>query len=125
MENITFAVGNEGREVFWNAQHFEPVLFALTAVAMIIFIYGVWRRWQMWKALGKEEIRWDKMPERIKSLIINGFLQVKTWKDPYPGIMHGLIFFGFFVLLFGAIFDAGEFHITEPLFNWSLLRGKF
>jgi Fe-S oxidoreductase/nitrate reductase gamma subunit len=39
--------------------------------------------------------------------------------------MHGLIFFGFFVLLFGAIFDAGEFHITEPLFNWSFLRGKF
>jgi Fe-S oxidoreductase/nitrate reductase gamma subunit len=39
--------------------------------------------------------------------------------------MHGLIFFGFFVLLFGAIFDAGEFHITEPLFNWSFLRGNF
>jgi uncharacterized protein (DUF486 family) len=39
--------------------------------------------------------------------------------------MHGLIFFGFFVLLFGAIFDAGEFHITEPFFDWSFLRGKF
>jgi Fe-S oxidoreductase/nitrate reductase gamma subunit len=125
MEHTTFSVGNEGREVFWNAQYFEPVLFLLTAVAMAIFAYGVWRRWQMWRALGKEEIRWDKMPERIKSLIVNGFLQVKTWKDPYPGIMHGLIFFGFFVLLFGAIFDAGEFHITEPLFNWSFLRGKF
>jgi len=121
----TFSVGNEGREVFWNAQYFEPILFALTAVALAIFAYGIYRRWKLWRAMGKDEIRWDKLPARIKSLFVNGFLQIKTWKDAYPGIMHGLIFFGFFVLLFGAIFDAGEFHITEPLFNWSFLRGNF
>ena len=39
--------------------------------------------------------------------------------------MHGLIFFGFFVLIFGAAFDAGEFHITEPLLEWAFLRGDF
>ena len=121
----TFSIGNEGREVFWNAQHFEPILFLLTAVAMAIFIYGVYRRWQMWKAIGKSENRWDNIGQRIWLLIKDGLLQVKTWRDPYPGIMHGLIFFGFFVLLFGAIFDAGEFHITEPLFSWSFLRGNF
>jgi len=121
----TFSIGNEGREVFWNAQHFEPILFLLTAVALAIFAYGVYRRWQMWKAMGKSEIRWDNIGQRIKLLLQDGLLQVKTWRDPYPGIMHGLIFFGFFVLLFGAIFDAGEFHITEPLFNWSFLRGNF
>lgn len=118
-------IGNEGREVFWNAQYFEPILFLLTAVAMAVFAYGLYRRWQMWSALGKPEIRWDNLKERIKAILWNGLLQVKTWKDPYPGIIHGLIFFGFFVLLFGAIFDAGEFHITEPLFNWSFLRGRF
>jgi Fe-S oxidoreductase/nitrate reductase gamma subunit len=126
MENVTpIGIGNEGREVFWNAQHFEPILFLLTAVAMAIFIYGVYRRWQMWKALGKPEVRLDNIGQRIWLLIKNGFLQVKTWQDLYPGIMHGLIFFGFFVLIFGAAFDAGEFHITEPLFNWSFLRGNF
>ncbi|HPK53332.1 MAG TPA: 4Fe-4S dicluster domain-containing protein, partial [Smithellaceae bacterium] len=118
-------VGNEGREVFWNAQYFEPVLFLLTAVALVIFAYGIYRRWQMWHALGKPEIRWDNVKERLKGLFWNGFLQIKTWKDPYPGIIHGLIFFGFFVLIFGAAFDAGEFHITEPLFDWSFLRGNF
>jgi hypothetical protein len=116
---------NEGREVFWNAQHFEPILFALTAVALLIFAYGLYRRWKMWSALGKPEMRLDNMKERIKALLMEGLLQVKTWRDPYPGIMHGLIFFGFFVLIFGAVFDAGEFHITEPLFNWSFLRGHF
>jgi Fe-S oxidoreductase/nitrate reductase gamma subunit len=75
--------------------------------------------------MGKEEIRWDQLPLRLKSLFVNGFLQLKTWRDVYPGIMHGLIFFGFFVLIFGAAFDAGEFHITEPLLSWSFLRGNF
>ena len=126
MENIKpIGIGNEGREVFWNAQHFEPILFLLTAVAMAIFAYGVYKRWQMWKAMGKSEGRLDNIGQRIWLLIKDGLLQVKTWKDPYPGIMHGLIFFGFFVLIFGAAFDAGEFHITEPLFNWSFLRGNF
>ena len=118
-------IGNEGREIFWNAQSFEPILFALTAVAMVIFAYGVYRRWQMWKAMGKPEMRLDNMKERVKTVLMEVFLQKKVLKDPYPGIMHGLIFFGFFVLIFGAAFDAGEFHITEPLFNWSFLRGNF
>ena len=126
MEHVkALGIGNEGRDVFWNAQHFEPILFALTAVALAIFAYGIYRRWKMWNALGKPEMRLDNMKERIKAIFLEGLLQVKTWRDPYPGIMHGLIFFGFFVLLFGAIFDAGEFHITEPLFNWSFLRGNF
>ena len=122
-------LGNEGRQVFWNTHwngySFEPFLFLFTAIAMAIFAYGVYKRWKLWKAIGKDEVRVDDLPARIKSLVMNGFFQVKTWKDIYPGIMHGCIFFGFFVLIFGAAFDAGEFHITEPLFSWAFLRGSF
>jgi len=121
-----FYVGNEGREVFWNTPVlFEILLFALTAVALAIFAYGVYRRWQMWKAMGRPEMRLDKIKERVKIVILEGFFQVKTWRDIYPGIMHGLIFFGFFVLIFGAAFDAGQHHITEPLFSWTFLKGNF
>ena len=42
-----------------------------------------------------------------------------------PGNYAWLYLFGFFVLIFGAAFDAGEFHITEPLFSWAFLRGSF
>jgi Fe-S oxidoreductase/nitrate reductase gamma subunit len=55
---------------------------------------------------------------------MNGLIQWKTFRDPYPGIMHGLIFFGFLVLIFGAAFDATEFHIAEPL-GLPFLRGTF
>ncbi len=121
---VAFSVGNEGRQVFWNAEYFEPFLFLFTAVALAIFAYGIYRRWRIWKALGKPECRLDHMGERIKLLLINGLLQVKTFRAPYAGIMHGLIFFGFLVLLFGAAFDASEFHIAEPL-GWAFLRGTF
>jgi len=124
MELSTFSIGHEGREVFWNAEHFEPILFALTFVAMAIFAYGVYRRWLMWTAIGKPENRADDRNERIKALLKNGLLQIKTWSDPYPGVMHGLIFFGFVVLFFGAAFDATEFHLAEPL-GVPFLIGKF
>ncbi len=124
MESSKFYVGHEGREVFWNAESYEGLLFAFTAVALAIFGYGLYRRWQMWTALGKPEARNENMGERIKLFFVNGFLQIKTFKDIYPGIMHGLIFFGFFVLIFGAAFDATEFHIAEPL-GVPFLTGKF
>jgi len=123
MEHV-LGIGNEGRLVFWNADKFELLLFAFTGVAMAIFAYGLYRRWLMWTAIGKPEIRWDNVKERIGILVRNGLFQVKTFEDPYPGVMHGLIFFGFFVLIFGAAFDATEFHVTEPL-GFAFLRGKF
>ncbi|MDR2861002.1 MAG: 4Fe-4S dicluster domain-containing protein, partial [Syntrophobacterales bacterium] len=88
--------------------------------------YGFYRRWLMWKALGKPETenRSGNRSERMKYLFRNVFLQENTFKDGYAGIMHGLIFFGFLVLIFGAAFDATEHHITGP-FGWHFLRGNF
>ena len=123
MEHAKFYAGNEGREVFWNAEHFEALLYTLSAVALIIFAYGVYRRWQMWKAIGKPDIRWDNAQERLKRLLLDGLFQIRIFRELYPGIMHGLIFFGFCGLMFGTFFDAVEYHITEPL-GIAFLRGR-
>ncbi len=64
-----YAVGNEGREVFWNAPY-ELILFAFTAVALAIFAYGLYRRWQMWTAIGLPENRNDSVGERVKLLLL-------------------------------------------------------
>ncbi len=115
MEHVAFSVGNEGRQVFWNAESFGALLFLFTAVAMAIFAYGVYRRWQLCgRPSASPKCAWITSAERIKLLLKNVLLQIKTFRDPYPGIMHGLIFFGFFVLIFGAAFDATEFHVAEP-----------
>ena len=115
-----YTVGNEGREIFWNAPFpSEAILFIFAGIAMAVCCYGFYRRWQMWKAIGLPENRTDKPGERIKSLLLNSILQIKTFKEAYPGIMHALIFFGFFVLIWGAAFDATHFHMPflVPFFN--------
>jgi Fe-S oxidoreductase/nitrate reductase gamma subunit len=110
MEKMIYSVGNEGREVFWNTQQFSLLLDLLAFIGIMIMAYGVYQRLQLWKAVGKPESRMDNLGERIKSLILNGFVQVPVWRDIYPGIMHGLIFFAFFVLIWGAAFDAFQFY---------------
>ena len=123
MDNAKFYVGHEGRQVFWNTENFEALLFIFAAVALLIFAYGLYQRWQMWKAIGQPEVRHDNIPERLKTLLMTGLFQVKTFREVYPGIMHGLIFFGFVVLMFGTFFDALEFHVTEPL-GFTFLIGQ-
>ncbi|MBN2439257.1 MAG: respiratory nitrate reductase subunit gamma, partial [Deltaproteobacteria bacterium] len=125
MEHTVFSVGNEGRQIYWNAESYGLLFYPLAAIAMAIFAYGVYRRWQCWVALGKPEIRTDRLKERIRSLLINGLVQWKTFRDPYPGIMHGLIFFGFVVLFIGTALIAKETYITGPLLGWVFLRGTF
>jgi len=115
-----YTVGNEGREIFWNAPFpSELVLFIFAGIAIAVCAYGFYRRWQMWKVIGLSENRTDKPGERIKSLFLNSILQLRTFKEAYPGIMHALIFFGFFVLIWGAAFDATHFHMPflVPFFN--------
>jgi Fe-S oxidoreductase/nitrate reductase gamma subunit len=92
---------------------------------MAIFAYGVYRRWRLWVALGKPEIRTDQIKERIRLLLMNGLIQVKTFRDLSPGIMHGLIFFGFLVLSIGTALIAKETYITGPILGWTFLRGTF
>jgi Fe-S oxidoreductase/nitrate reductase gamma subunit len=110
MENMIFGPGNEGREVFWNARNFQIPLDVLALVAIAILAFGLYKRRQMWTAMGKPELRTDNMGERIKLLLKNGILQISVWRDFYPGLIHGLIFFAFFVLIWGAAFDAFQFY---------------
>ena len=110
MENMVFGPGNEGREVFWNAQNFQIPLDIFAFIALAIMGFGLYKRWQLWTAMGKPELRTDNRGERIKALLKNSILQLSVWRDFYPGLMHGLIFFAFFVLIWGAAFDAFQFY---------------
>lgn len=130
MEKMIYTVGNEGREVFWNAQSFPIWLDLLALIGFAIMGYGLYRRWLLWKAMGKPEVRNDNMGERIKSLLRNGILQVPVWRDFYPGLMHGLIFFAFFVLIWGAAFDAfqhysGIHFLGKPYLVFSFIMDLF
>ncbi len=120
---MEFTVGNEGRVDYWNIQY-GFIFYLLAIIAMAIFAWGIWRRFQLWQALGKPEIRWDETAARIKRVLKDGLLQVRLFADPYPGIMHGLIFFGFLVLFLGTALVAVNYYVARPL-DLAYLRGTF
>jgi len=110
MQPVDLTPGHETREVFWNTVDYQIPLDIFALIALAIFGYGLYKRYQLWTAVGKPELRKDNMGERIKILFNNSILQLSVWRDAYPGIMHALIFYAFFILIWGAAVDAFSFY---------------
>ncbi|MBI4519009.1 MAG: (Fe-S)-binding protein [Deltaproteobacteria bacterium] len=83
----------ETREIYWNIAG-GALLYLFLAVAAAVFAGGVYRRYRLWR-LGGSETRWDRIPERLTGLLLEIFGQHRQWRQPYPGLMHAFIFYGF------------------------------
>src|SRR3970040_2318007 len=63
--------------------------------------------------IGKPAARWDHVPERLLSVIVNVLGQARLLRgDFWPGLMHATIFWGFCVLTAGTIEFFGK-GVTE------------
>ena len=115
------------REIFWNVPGWvEPVLFfVFVPILLAVFLYGFWRRYQLWRMGQPErEKRLDQIGKRIKLTLKGVFASKTMYNDMWAGIIHGLIFFGFFILFFfGAVLDAINLHIGEHLLGTHLIQG--
>jgi Fe-S oxidoreductase len=97
---------------FWTAQEvyimkvFLPIILGflvlfigLLAISALSFW---WRHYRLW-FLGKEENRSDQEATRLKTLLAVTFGHIRFWKEPYPGTMHFLIFWGAILIFLGKI----------------------
>jgi Fe-S oxidoreductase/nitrate reductase gamma subunit len=112
------------REIYWNIVGHGLIYVFLTA-ALAAVAYGIFQRVRLWR-IGKPEQRLDRIPERIKGLLVEIFGQRRHMRDRFPGIAHTLIFYGFFVSLIatsmisiqdwtGIIFLKGNFYLGYSL----------
>jgi len=78
----------------------SPVGISLAfAVAFGLFVWLAWRKLAIVAAL-QPELRWDAPAERVRRVVVNGFLQSRMIRgDLKPGVMHAVIFAGFMILL--------------------------
>ena len=78
----------------------SPVGITLAfAVAFGLFLWLAWRKLGIVAAL-QPEVRWDAPVERLKGVVVNGFLQSRMLRGDFkPGLMHAVIFAGFMILL--------------------------
>lgn len=110
------------REIFWNVPLGAVILYPLAAITVAILVYSVYKRYQLWRS-GKGSIATVKLSKRLINFLTfainDGLVHKRILKDPYPGIMHFFIFWGFLALLVAAALD-GVSHYIYPF-----LEGTF
>ncbi len=94
-----------GRELFWNIGKIGNLTYLIMGIAVLIFVYALYERVKAWRK-GKPESRCDQIGERIKGVFLNILIQWKVIRESLPGVMHGLIFWGFLILLIGTALEA-------------------
>jgi Fe-S oxidoreductase/nitrate reductase gamma subunit len=100
------------RQDLWNLPAWiYPTHWALVILCGALVVYGLWRRVRLWR-MGQPTRRTDRVGKRLGGLLLYGLGQRRVLSQPYPGLMHGLIFYGFVAFfiatsLVGIQLDAG------------------
>ncbi len=113
------------REIFWNVGSWVrwPV-YGLGLLVVIIFILGLVKRFRLWR-IGKPDIRNDQILKRIGTVLSYGLFHKRILKEPYPGIMHLFIFWGFLFLLIGTALIFLQEDFTRLIFDKVFIQGSF
>ncbi len=110
---------------FWNIP--EPlviVFYASMAIAVVLLIWGIVRRIQLWRR-GQPEFGLDHPVQRLQRLIKYGVAQVKVLRQRYPGTFHFALFWGMVTLFIGTVLATLDSDVFELFFNAKLLLGDF
>ncbi|GIV96580.1 MAG: hypothetical protein KatS3mg057_1237 [Herpetosiphonaceae bacterium] len=110
------------RQILWNLPAWiEIFLYVGAILSTAILFYGMWRDIRRWRR-GRPEPRWRNPLVRMRDMLQEIFGQKRVLRDPRPGVMHMLIFYGFVALFIGTDIIAAEEDITLGAFGEE--RGK-
>jgi Fe-S oxidoreductase len=100
----------------------QVFLILIMATGFGIFLYKAMEAVKLVRIGGREN-RLDRIPERIQSLFVYVLAQLRVFADPFAGLIHAFIFWGFLVLSIGygnALISAfiKDFHfpLTDSYF---------
>ncbi|MEO6036582.1 MAG: heterodisulfide reductase-related iron-sulfur binding cluster [Verrucomicrobiota bacterium] len=101
------------RETFGNIPHSSQLVFYfLTVVTMVIFAYGIWRRFKLWRKgvtvgwkdliVGGLQQSWARIKPPAQRLLVEGLGQKRVRGHGLAGPMHIVMFAGFMILFLGT-----------------------
>jgi Fe-S oxidoreductase/nitrate reductase gamma subunit len=118
-----------GREIFWNVgQGARWITYALMVITFIALIYGLKKRYAMWKMGKSAPIDFTRrLGERIGYFVRSGIFHATILrnKETYPGFMHLFIFWGFLILAIGTSLVALQDDVLRLLFGIEFIKGDF
>ena len=104
------------REIFWDIAFGALILYPLGVAALAVFVYAIYRRYRLW-AVGKPDKRWDNLGKRIWDFIVagvvDGLFHRRFFREPYPGLIHFLLFAGAGILLVGTALDVIDHYVVH------------
>ena len=115
------------REIYWNVGHRAWTLvpmYLLVIAAFAVLIWGFKRRLEVYR-LGLPLDRTDQLGARIGDMLKNVLLQIKVTRVAWPGLLHGLFFWGFFLLFIGTTLIVIQADFTDLFFGIKFLKGTF
>jgi len=85
------------RDDLWNLPEWMYTIhWIVVIVCGALVVYGLWRRVRLWRE-GGPALRTDRAGRRIGGLLLYALAQRRVLAQAYPGLMHGLIFYGFVI----------------------------
>ena len=115
------------REIYWNVGHSALTLvpmYLLALGAIGLLVWGMLKRVKVYKQ-GLALNRTDNAGQRLTTLLKNVLLQQKVAKVRWPGLIHGLFFWGFFLLVIGTTLIVIQADFTDLFFGVKFLKGTF
>jgi Fe-S oxidoreductase/nitrate reductase gamma subunit len=108
------------REDLWNLPEWMYTLhWALVLLCGVLVAYGLWRRVRLWR-MGRPADRTGLLGRRTGALLLFGLGQRRILSQAYPGLMHGLIFYGFVTFFIATSLVGIQMELGLPI-----LRGDF
>ena len=98
-------------DLFWTGQEiyieniYRPVILGTLIFFVVLagaLAFGLFRHYQLLR-LGTKENRFDQIFTRLKVTLTEVFAHMRIIKEPYPGIMHLLIFWGSALFIIGKL----------------------
>ncbi len=128
--------GELTREVFWNilspGSYTEQILLYILALASFLLLgralykggFGT-RLKIIFKATGTETDRLANVGERLWYAIVDVFAHRKILREPYQGIFHLFIFYGFVALVITTAIVFFQADILYPITGIWFMKGGF
>ena len=99
------------------------IIFAIILVGALLVFARSARRLIRWLHVGHDEDRTDHPDIRTKNFLLIGLAQTKILRDPFGGLMHALVFWGFCVLGIGTVEIMIQGLSTG--FSWDVILPRF
>jgi Fe-S oxidoreductase/nitrate reductase gamma subunit len=115
------------REIYWNVGHGVWTLlpmYLLAAAAIGLLVRGFLLRVRVYR-LGRPLRRDDQRKRRLVNFVSRVLLQRKVTEVAWPGLLHGLFFWGFGLLFIGTTLIVIQADFTDLFFDVVFLRGTF